>query len=108
MDVACPGNPPFGRSRPPLVAGVGGGEMERPKTGRVVVAAKDTRIAAAREVAMGSAFAIDPISTARMDGHLSRSRYGCAGRQSQISLKHRGTIPAAINVSHAFTATYER
>jgi hypothetical protein len=27
MDVACPGNPPFGRSRPPLVAGAGGGEV---------------------------------------------------------------------------------
>src|SRR6185369_1889987 len=27
MDVACPGNPPFGLSRPPLVAGAGGGEV---------------------------------------------------------------------------------
>src|SRR5258708_20580327 len=26
MDVACPGNPPFGRNRPPLVAEAGGGE----------------------------------------------------------------------------------
>src|SRR5215203_5706486 len=41
MDVACPGNPPFGRDRPPLVAGAGGGE--------VVVASKVTMHVRANE-----------------------------------------------------------
>src|SRR3954468_1408102 len=43
MDVAFPGNPPFGRSRPPLVAGAGGGE---------VVAAQ--RVRCARLVSQGT------------------------------------------------------
>src|SRR3954465_7441680 len=55
MDVACPGNPPFGRSRPPLVAGAGGGEVvgaQRVSSARVVSQA--TRTGRAREGADAS------------------------------------------------------
>src|SRR5689334_10779605 len=73
MDVACPGNPPFGRYRPPLVAGAGGGEVvaaQRVRCARLV--SQGTRITCMREGAGSSpslpALACRGIATTPADG----------------------------------------
>src|SRR5437763_4007493 len=82
MDVACPGNPPFGRNRPPLVAGAGGGEVVVASSVTMRVRSiQGTRVEGAREVRRLGRRAIAPPRRFCRGGGAGGGECCCSGRR---------------------------